>query len=214
MPPKAKRATPSQSPAPPPKELSARALVTRKRLLTAARKVFEADGFLNARITDISKQAKVAHGTFYVYFDSKESILKEVVRQVHQELLRPLDVLPRDAMPVIEEINRHYLTVYRENAKLLVAWERVAAINDEFEALQKELRNGYAEWSEVGIVALQKSGYADASLNAPLTARALSAMVNQLCYEWFSQQLDYDFEMAVEQITRLATNAIRLRPLD
>jgi AcrR family transcriptional regulator len=217
MPSRARRRTRSRTSRQQPKDvsdLSARALATRNRLLVAARKVFEVDGFLNARITDISKKAKVAHGTFYVYFDSKETILKEVVRQVHQELLRPLDTLPRDAMPVIEGINRHYISVYRENAKLLVEWERVAWINDEFESLQQELRNGYVEWSTVGIAALQKSGYADPSLDAGLAARALSAMVSQFCYQWFSQNLAYDFEMVIEEITCLATNAIKLRPLD
>lgn len=194
-----------------PEQLTERALRTRKALLAGARKVFEADGFLNARVTDITRRARVAHGTFYVYFDSKESILSEVVRQAHQELLRPMDIGSEDPLPMIEEINRHYLSVYRDNARLLVAWEKVALINDEFEALQRELRNGYAQWSKLGIVALQRSGQADPELDPDVTARALSAMVNQFCYEWFSQDLDYDFDVAVKHITRLATNAIQLK---
>src|SRR5688500_10413505 len=37
----------------------------RARLLAAAREVFERDGFLDARVTDISAAAGVAHGSFY-----------------------------------------------------------------------------------------------------------------------------------------------------
>ena len=37
---------------------------TRAALVTAARSIFERDGFLDARITDITAEAEVASGTF------------------------------------------------------------------------------------------------------------------------------------------------------
>jgi AcrR family transcriptional regulator len=51
---------------------------TRARLVKAAKEVFERDGFLEARIVDIAKRAKVSYGAFYHYFDSKEQIFREV----------------------------------------------------------------------------------------------------------------------------------------
>ena len=41
---------------------------TRARLVEAAKKVFERDGFLNARILDIAETAGLKHGSFYHYF--------------------------------------------------------------------------------------------------------------------------------------------------
>ena len=38
---------------------------TRAALIVAARSVFERDGYLDARTTDIAEQANVASGTFY-----------------------------------------------------------------------------------------------------------------------------------------------------
>ena len=43
---------------------SARGARTRQTLVEAARRVFERDGFLDARITDITAEAGVAAGTF------------------------------------------------------------------------------------------------------------------------------------------------------
>src|SRR3954470_9419904 len=53
---------------------------TRARLLEAAREVFERDGFLTSRISDIAATAGLAQGSFYHYFESKEQIFREVAQ--------------------------------------------------------------------------------------------------------------------------------------
>jgi Bacterial regulatory proteins, tetR family len=51
----------------------------RRALLAAARRVFERDGFVGARITDIADEAGAAHGCFYSHFPGKEEIFAAVV---------------------------------------------------------------------------------------------------------------------------------------
>lgn len=46
-----------------------------QKILNAAIKVFGHKGFFNARISDIAKEAKVADGTIYLYFNNKYDIL-------------------------------------------------------------------------------------------------------------------------------------------
>ena len=53
-------------------------------LVEAARRVFERDGFLEARITDITAEAGVAAGTFYTYFTSKEDAFAAVMEEVER----------------------------------------------------------------------------------------------------------------------------------
>ncbi len=71
----------------PPEQLSERGRRTREALIAAARRVFERDGFIDARITDIAEEAGAAHGTFYTYFDSKEAALRAVILHLESELL-------------------------------------------------------------------------------------------------------------------------------
>ncbi|MGH2927257.1 MAG: TetR family transcriptional regulator, partial [Solirubrobacteraceae bacterium] len=52
----------------------ARGVRTRAALIDAARRVFERDGYLEARVADIAAAAGVAHGSFYTYFDSKDDV--------------------------------------------------------------------------------------------------------------------------------------------
>ena len=55
---------------------------TRARLLDAAKEIFEENGFLEARISDIAERAGLSHGAFYHYFDSKEQIFREIAEML------------------------------------------------------------------------------------------------------------------------------------
>ena len=58
---------------------------TRARLLAAAKEIFEENGFLDARISDIAERAGLSHGSFYHYFDSKEEVFREVAESVEDQ---------------------------------------------------------------------------------------------------------------------------------
>ncbi|MFM2280459.1 MAG: hypothetical protein RLZZ444_2690 [Pseudomonadota bacterium] len=52
---------------------------TREAILQAAERVFGGRGFAAASIADITREAGCAQGTFYIYFDSKEEVFRELV---------------------------------------------------------------------------------------------------------------------------------------
>lgn len=52
---------------------------TRDQILAAAEHVFGAQGFVATSIADITREAGVAQGTFYIYFPSKEAVFRELV---------------------------------------------------------------------------------------------------------------------------------------
>jgi len=76
---------------------SRKGIETRARLLAAAKEVFEQDGFLDARISDIAERAGLSHGSFYHYFESKEEVFREVAAEVEQRLSEPLYSVILDA---------------------------------------------------------------------------------------------------------------------
>ncbi|MGQ0685820.1 TetR/AcrR family transcriptional regulator [Bradyrhizobium sp.] len=51
-----------------------------EELLHAALEVFGERGFAGARLEDVAQRAGVTKGTIYLYFDSKETLFREVVR--------------------------------------------------------------------------------------------------------------------------------------
>jgi len=57
-----------------------RAAARPEELLNAALDVFAEQGFARARLDDVARRAGVTKGTVYLYFDSKESLFRELVR--------------------------------------------------------------------------------------------------------------------------------------
>ena len=72
------------------KPITARGEATRQKILSAAEEAFGRSGFFRASISDITRGAGVAQGTFYLYFQNKEDVLGELVRHMGRELRRML----------------------------------------------------------------------------------------------------------------------------
>src|SRR5262245_2506695 len=53
----------------------------RGSILRAATRVFARNGYFNSKVADIARAADVADGTVYLYFKSKEEILRSIFDQ-------------------------------------------------------------------------------------------------------------------------------------
>jgi AcrR family transcriptional regulator len=106
---------------------------TRAALVVAGRAVFERDGFIEARITDIAAGAGVSHGTFYTYFAGKEEIFREIVSGVQIEMRAHGPGMPPDddLWGRIEHGNRVYIETYLRNQKIMATLEQVVTFNEE-----------------------------------------------------------------------------------
>lgn len=78
------------SPPKPPSPKTARGEATRRAILDAAQRVIGAVGFNDASITAITREARVASGTFYIYFRSKEEVFEALVLDMGRSLRRAL----------------------------------------------------------------------------------------------------------------------------
>src|SRR2546423_2422006 len=84
----------------------------RGAIMRAATKVFARSGYFNSKVADIARAAGVADGTVYLYFKSKEEILRsifdrnttEAIAVGREELAKIKD--PREKL---RSISRHHL---------------------------------------------------------------------------------------------------------
>ena len=192
---------------------TARGARTRAALVKAARTVFERDGYLNARLTDITAEAKCSTGSFYTYFTNKEEIFAAVLEDAQEEMLHPhvREVAgDEDPIAVIEASNRAYLESYERNAKLMRLLEQVATIDDDVRDFRRRRGAAFAERNARSIRDLQARGLADPDLDPDITARALSGMVGRLANAVYVLGDHVEREALVETLTRLWANALRL----
>jgi AcrR family transcriptional regulator len=192
---------------------------TRATLVAAARRVFERDGYPDARLTTITKEAKCSTGSFYTYFRSKEEIFAAVLEMVQEDMLHPgMDRVPDDGDPyaVLEASNRAYLAAFRRNAKLMALLEQVASIDPTFRELRRRRSEVFVRRNARGIADLQRRGIADPLLDPELAAHALSSMVSRVAYSVFTgrpggpARAAVDFDHVVDTVTRIWANALRL----
>ena len=191
---------------------------TRAALVKAARTVFERDGYLECRLTDITKEAHCAAGSFYTYFANKEEVLAAVLLEAQEDMMHPgMDRVQDtdDPYAVLEACNRAYLEAYRRNAKLMALLEQVAQVEPEFREFRSRRADAFIRRNGRGIADLQTRGVADRDVDPMLASRALSGMVSVMAYNAFvlgepqEGGAPVDFEELVSTVTRLWANALR-----
>ena len=69
------------------------ALKTRQKLLDVAHNLIKTKGFYKLSVEDITKEAGVAKGTFYIYFKHKEEIVMEICKGLFQLTRQKLDAI-------------------------------------------------------------------------------------------------------------------------
>jgi AcrR family transcriptional regulator len=175
----ATEAAPSKSP------VRARGVRTRAKLIDAARRVFERDGYLEARVADIAAAAGVAHGSFYTYFDSKEDVFREMATGLMAEFEAELASDEQgSAAARIRAANLRYLEFYRRRASIMGVIEQVGAL-ESFRDLRRELRRRTVQRVEDQISSIAAAG--DASLeglDTHVLASALVGMLDSFAYVW------------------------------
>ena len=196
---------------------SAKGRRTRARLFEAGKVVFERDGFLQARITDIAAEANVSHGSFYHYFDSKESLFREIAEEVEVRLVAMNDIaqdLDEDAGPIdrIRAANKAYLTAYKKEARIMRVIEEVSRYNDDVRLVRSKRDDYLAARLESAIKRLQAEGLADQRIDERYAATALGGMVAKFAEMMFVGGARFDMQAAVEQLTLLWANSLGLTP--
>ena len=75
-------------------------------ILAAAVRVFAREGYHDARVGDIAKEAGVAYGLVYHYFTSKETVLEAVFRETWGAMLAAIQSVEERGGPATDQLRR------------------------------------------------------------------------------------------------------------
>jgi AcrR family transcriptional regulator len=198
-----------------PSPVTARGARTRAALVKAARALFEKNGYLDTNVGDIARRARVAHGTFYTYFNSKEDIFIEVAENLLADFQRIASEEPMvsdhsSMSERIERANRGYIRAYQANARMMAVLEQVSTFNPRLAQMRRTMRSFWRRRNSEAIARWQERGLVSRDIDAEYAASALGSMIDRSAYVWIVLGEPYDLEQAVEQLTRLYCNALGL----
>ena len=172
--------------------------------MRAATKVFAQSGYFNSKVADVAREAGVADGTVYLYFKSKEEILRSIferntsdaVREGREELARIAD--PREKL---RRIARQHL-------------ERLGADRDLAVVFQVELRGTtkfMEEFSAAGLAEYlglirevfeegQAAGVFRKTLKAKLVAKVLFGALDEMATNWILSKRRYKLAPMADEV--------------
>ena len=155
--------------------LTKRGEATRRRLLEAAETVFADQGYHEASIVKITERAGIGLGTFYLYFDSKQTIFEALVIDLNRRVRHSMSEAMARASSRLEAERAGFAGFFRFTA----AHPALYRVVREAEFVSPEtLRLHYTrvEGYEAGLRAAQGSGDVDRALDPEVTAWALMGM--------------------------------------
>jgi TetR/AcrR family fatty acid metabolism transcriptional regulator len=176
------------------------------RIIHAATKVFAKKGFFHAKVSDIAKEAQVADGTIYLYFDNKDDILislfEEEMRTVLENMISEISK-EKDAVKKIERFALTHLRLIELNKNMAEIIQVELRQSSKF---MKEYKNEkflqYLNLISEVIREGQEKGIFRKDIIPEIAKRAFFGALDEMSRFWvLSSHKKYDIETAAKQIS-------------
>jgi len=185
------------------RDLRAQGRRTVERLLDAGLRTFRRLGYPATRVDDIVRAARTSHGTFYLYFASKEDLLGALALDCAQQMedlaasLGPIGPGP-DGRAELERWLRGFTAVYRRYGPVIRAWSESQVGDAELAAI------GTRSLRAITAKLVERIGQAAPApgIDPEPAAFAAVAMLERFNYFALSRRLGFDDE---DVVTTLAT---------
>ncbi len=175
------------------------------KIISAATKVFAKKGFFTARISDIAKEAKVADGTIYLYFNNKYDILLSVFEEEVGKIVEKTTKLlsnEEDPRKMLEIFTIQHLTAMKKNKNLAEVIQ--IELRQTHKVINEYRNNKFSEY--IGIIANiikkgQQTGVYRADVKPDLAKRIFFGSLDEVSRVWnASLETHYTVEEVADQV--------------
>ncbi|OSC39370.1 TetR/AcrR family transcriptional regulator [Mycobacterium decipiens] len=197
----------------------------REEILTAAKKVFARKGFHATTIADIAKQAGLAYGLIYWYFDSKDDLFHALMA-VEEDALRAhvaaelacvggsTDSTGGQA-PLRALLQTSVLATFEffeaDNATVKLLFRDAYALGDRFERQLGGIYERFIDEIEAVVVAAQERGEV-VDVPSRMVAYTLAALVGQLAHRRLNTDDSVTAGQVADFVVSLVLDGLRPRP--
>ncbi|WHY77064.1 TetR/AcrR family transcriptional regulator [Neobacillus sp. WH10] len=153
-----------------------RSIITRQKLLEAAKEVFLQEGFQKATISQMIKKANIGYGTAYVHFEGKEDLLIILMEDVMERFyeIAEISFLPKSKQVAEEIIHKQanaFLLMAEAERAMMQVFEQAIGVSALISDKWKAIREKFIQRISMDIAYAQQNGLARAELNHDLVAR-------------------------------------------
>ncbi len=188
-----------------------RGRATRAALLRAAEDVFGESAYERASVSEITRRAGVAQGTFYVYFPDKKAAYVELVHELNALLRRTIAIAIGDETDRMEMERIGFLTFFQfvneHTALYKIMREAEFVDSDLYRWHYETLGRGYRE----GIQAAIDAGQLDTDLDAETAADILMGLSEYVGWKYVIRGQGAPSPEAFEQIMGFIARGLKYR---
>lgn len=178
------------------------------KIINAATKVFAKKGFFNARISDIAKEAKVADGTIYLYFNNKFDILISVFDEEITNMISQINKLldqeqdPKEMLTIF--ITKH-LTMMKKNRNLAEVIQ--IELRQSNKIIKNYRNNAFIEYLDIieSIIRLgQDKGIYRSDIDPDIAKRVVFGALDEAARTWSTpSQTKYSADEMADQVVNI-----------
>jgi len=190
-----------------------RSLMTRQKLLEAAKEVFLEEGFQKATITQMIKKADIGYGTAYVHFKGKEELLIVLMESVMERFYEIAEThffpeTKESAESIIYKQATSFLKMAEDERNMMQIFEQAIGVSEIISDKWKTIREKFINRISIDIKYAQEIGLARKELNDELVARAWFFTNEMYLWEIVRNEQHYTIEEIAKTITSLYTTGL------
>lgn len=178
---------------------------TKESILRVALELFREYGFKKVSISDVARKANVSPVTIYNHFGSKETLVREVVKYLSQNLLIKYREIVKEKKPFLEKLQ----TIVFDKSELAAdqfRGELISAVASSEPGVQDFYRSIWENGAVQLMDDLCEEGKKEGFISQEISREAILTFVDILRYgishtPGLSARLEHDPELARELVT-------------
>ncbi len=184
----------------------------KRQLLDAALKCFGTRGYHQTQVSDIIKEAEVARGTFYLYFESKREIFKALMEELFEKVTSQIQALPRDAVEKIPSqllgnITRVTELLFNQPLLTRLLFNEAVGLDEEQDTQLRNFYNQILDYIHRGLKQGQEMGFVREG-NVQVMALCLLGSLKEIFYQSLLGTEETQKEEVTQELFRTVAGAV------
>ncbi|WP_462412436.1 TetR/AcrR family transcriptional regulator [Neobacillus sp. Marseille-QA0830] len=180
------------------------------QIIDAAVIVIAENGYHQAQVSKIAKQAGVADGTIYLYFKNKEDILISLFEEKMGAFIEKIDeeIAGKEtaAEKLLMMVETHFQLLSDDHHMAVVTQLELRQSNKELRLRINDVLKGYLQVIDKILIDGKESGEFSSNLDIRLARQMIFGTIDETVTTWVMNEGKYDLNALAPQVHRLLIN--------
>lgn len=181
-----------------------------RQIIDAAVVVIAENGFHQAQVSKIAKQAGVADGTIYLYFKNKEDILISLFQEKMGNFVENIEekIAGKESASekLLKMVETHFEMLHEDRHMAIVTQLELRQSNKELRLMINEVLKGYLKVIDRIVIEGKESGEFSSSLDVRLARQMIFGTIDETITTWVMNEQKYNLPALAKPVHRLLIN--------